>query len=38
MQVFAMEMYRNDSNGKGKAEQRKETLSDETLWNGRALT
>ena len=38
MRFLAIDRYRNDSTGKGKAEQRKETLSDETLWNGRALT
>lgn len=37
MRFLAMERYRNDSTGKGKAEQRKEMLSDETLWNGSAL-
>ena len=36
MQVFAMERFGNDLIGKGKAEQRKETLSDETLWNSEA--
>ena len=36
MRFLAIDRYRNDSTGKGKAEQRKETLSDETLWNSEA--